>query len=217
MTTVLTFFDSTALQPFVKDIFIILLTRLNSSKTAVLVERFVRLFYFLSGKEETGPDFVIQAIDAVQAGIFGQLYTAIVLPDTQKLTRPMDRKVAVVGLTKLIGLSEGLAGTYSKAWANSVVALLKLLEVAPVLSKDDPAESLQAADIDDVSFGATFARLNTCKKKAIDSFPEVQDARKFVGQKLNEANRVTRGKLATRIEGELPDEAKELVKKYMQA
>jgi exportin-2 (importin alpha re-exporter) len=201
----------------VKDIFIILLTRLNSSKTATLSERFVRLFYFLSGREETGPDFAIQAIDAVQAGIFGQLYTAIVLPDTQKLTRPMDRKVAVVGLTKLIGFSEGLAGTYSKAWPNSVLALLKLLEASPVLTKDDPLESLQAAEIDDVSFGATFARLNTCKKNVIDTFPEVTDFRKFVGVKLNQANAAMNGRIMARIEGELSNEAKELVRKYMQA
>lgn len=58
------------LEPFVKDIFIILLTRLNSSKTEALSQRFARFFYFLAArdKEGAGPDFIVGAIDAVQAG-----------------------------------------------------------------------------------------------------------------------------------------------------
>jgi len=211
----LTLFSSAALQPHIKVIFFILLTRLNGSKTEILSQRFARLFYFLSGKDEVGPDFVIQAIDSVQAGVFGQLYTAIVLSDTQKLTRPADRKIAVAGLTKLIGFSDGLAGAYHKAWPSTVMVLIKILEIPPVLVRDDPLADLQAADIDDVSFSASFARLNTCKKRAVDVFPEVVDLRKFVGGKLVEANTKTGGRVDGWINSELGDEAKALVKKYM--
>jgi len=207
-------FPVAAIQPFVKDIFIILFTRLNGSKTEILVRRFIRFFYFLAGKEEFGPDFVIGTIDSVQSSIFGQLYPGIVLPDTQKLTQPLDRKIAVAGLTKLIGFSDGLAGTYHGAWPNTVMVLLKVLELAPVLAKDDPVD-LQAADIDDVSFGASFARLSTCKKRAVDEFPEVVDSRRFVGEKLVEANTKTGGRLDSWINGELGDDAKALLKKYM--
>ncbi|KAF8538224.1 Cse1-domain-containing protein [Trichophaea hybrida] len=216
MESVFTYFPVAALQPYTKDIFIILLTRLNGSKTEILAQRFVRFFHFLTGKKETGPDFVIQAIDAVQAGIFGELYTAVVLPDTLKLIRAADRKIAVAGLTKLTGFSEGLATTYHKAWPSTVMALLKILEVEPVIPKEDPLADLQTAEIDDVSFGASFVRLNTCKKRAVDVFPEVVDSRKYVGEKLKEAIAKTGGRVDGWISGELSEEARALLRKYMQ-
>ncbi|CUS11908.1 unnamed protein product [Tuber aestivum] len=184
------YFPLSTLQPFVKDIFIILLTRLNGSKTDALSQRFARFFYFLAARDKdgTGPDFVVGTIDAVQAGIFGQLYGAVVLPDTQKLQRPADRKIAVVGLTKLVAFSGGLAAEYHKTWPGSVVALLKLLEVPPVPAQDDGGVDLHEADIDDLSFGATFTRLNTCKKKAVDLFPDTGDLKKWVGEQLKEGD-----------------------------
>jgi len=216
LESLFTSFPLEVLQPFVKDIFIILLTRLNGSKTEILAQRFVRLFYFLVGRYQTGPDFVIQSIDTVQAGIFNQLYTAVVLRDTQKLNRQTDRKVAVVGLTQLVGFSEALATTHHKAWPNTVMALLKALEIDPVPVQGDPLADLQAAEIDDVSFGASFVRLNTCKKSRADLFPEVVDFRKYVGEKLKEADSKTGGRVGGWISSELPGEAQALVKKYMQ-
>lgn len=58
------------MEPYLKDIVIILLTRLNSSKTESLSQRFVRLVYLLAGRDEkgAGPDFVARSIDQVQAG-----------------------------------------------------------------------------------------------------------------------------------------------------
>lgn len=198
------------LEPFVKDIFMILLTRLNGSKTEALSQKFARFFYFLAARdnEGAGPDFVVGAIDAVQTGrvkplpmlysiflliyvrysIFGQLYGAVVLPDTQKLQRPSDRKVAVVGLTKFVAFSEGLATAYHETWPGSIVALLKLLEAAPVPAKDDGGIDLHEADIDDLSFGATFTRLNTCKKRIPDLFPDTGDLKRWVGERLKEGD-----------------------------
>ncbi|KAG0135177.1 Cse1-domain-containing protein [Tuber indicum] len=212
------YFPLSALQPFVKDIFIILLTRLNGSKTEALSQKFARFFYFLAAwdKGGAGPDFVVGAIDAVQAGIFGQLYGAVVLPDTQKLQRPADRKVAVVGLTKFVAFSEGLATTYHKTWPGSVVALLKLLEAPPVPTQDDGGIDLHEADIDDLSFGATFTRLNTCKKRAIDLFPGTGDLKKWVGERLKEGNSKYSGRVDNWIKAELPDEAKIVLRRYMQ-
>ncbi|RPB05841.1 Cse1-domain-containing protein [Choiromyces venosus 120613-1] len=212
------YFPLSVLKPFVKDIFVILLTRLNRSKTEALSQRFARFFYFLAArnKEGTGPDFVIEAIDAVQADIFRQLYGAIVLPDTQKLQRPTDRKVAVVGLTKFVAFSEGLATAYHETWPGSVVALLKLLEAPPVPTQDDGGIDLHEADIDDLSFGATFTRLNTCKKRIVDLFPDTGDLKKWVGERLKEGDSKYGGRVDNWIKAELPDEAKVVLRRYMQ-
>lgn len=191
------YFPLASLQPFLKDIFIILLTRLNGSKTEALAQRFVRLFYFLASRDKDGcgPDFVIRAIDAVQPGIFGQLYTAVVIPDTQKLQKPIDRKIAAIGLTKFMAFSDEIAGQYHKTWPNSVMALLKLLEIPPVPSQEGDV-NLVDADIDDLSFGSTYTRLNTCKKRVVDLFPEVpSDLKKWCGARIKEGNAANGGRV----------------------
>lgn len=190
-------FPLASLQPFLKDIFIILLTRLNGSKTEALSQKFVRLFYFLASrdKEGCGPDFVVKAIDTVQPGIFIQLYTAVVLPDTQKLQKPIDRKIAVIGLTKFVAFSNEIAVQYHKAWPNSVMALLKLLEIPPVPSQEGDVD-LVDADIDDLSFGSTYTRLNTCKRRVLDLFPEVpRDLKKWCGSKIREGSATNGGRV----------------------
>ncbi|KAI5820061.1 Cse1-domain-containing protein [Pyronema omphalodes] len=212
MESVFTHFPIAAIQPYTKDIFIIFLTRLKGSKTELLTQRFVRLFYFLAGLPSIGPDFVVTSIDAVQNGIFGELYGVIVLPGTVKLAKPQDRKIAVAGLTKFVTACEGLATTYHATWARSVMELLKILEVEPEVPQEDPLAELQSAEIDDVSFGASFVRLNTAKKRAVDMFPEITNARKYVGgafAKAEEANpRVKEWK------NELSEQARALLEQY---
>lgn len=204
------------MQPYMKPIFVILLTRLNNSKTEILTQRFVRLFYLLSGKDTIGPDVVMQAIEEVQAGIFAQVYTSVIIPETSKLSRPIDRKIAAVGLVGVVGFSELMATTYHKGWANTTNELLKVVDLEPTPVQGDSTSDLQGADIDEVSFGAAFARLNTCKKRADDPFPEATDLRRFVGERLKEANAKFGGRIEAWVTNELNDNLKATVQKYMQ-
>ncbi|KAI5849541.1 Cse1-domain-containing protein [Morchella snyderi] len=214
------YFPLKSLEPFLKDIFIILLTRLNGSKTEALSQKFVRLFYFLASRdaEGCGPDFVVKAIDTVQDGIFGQLYQAVVLPDTQKLQRPVDRKIAVVGLTKFVAFSSELENRYHKTWPSTIMALLKLLEMPPLpVQEGENAAELVDADIDDLNFGSTYTRLNTCKTRAVDMFPQVTgDLKKWCGARIREGSAAKGGKVEEWIKAELPEEAKNMLRNYMQ-
>lgn len=148
--------------------------------------------------------------------VFGQVYTAIVLPDTQRLQRPADRKVVVAGLTKLIAFSEDLATANHRAWPRSVMELLKILELPPVPVQEDAITELKGADIDEMSFGTTFARLNTCKRRTADLFPEIGEPKKWVGQKLKDANAKFNGRILQWVDGELNPEAAAVLKGYMQ-
>lgn len=70
MDSIIINYPTSVLQPYLKQVFVILFTRLNGSKTELLVMRFIRLFYFLVSRtaEGAGPDFTINAIDQIQAG-----------------------------------------------------------------------------------------------------------------------------------------------------
>ncbi|KAF3920528.1 Exportin-2 [Dactylellina cionopaga] len=180
-------FPTSALKPFIGQVFNIIMTRLSGSRTENLTLRFTKYFYILASRvdQQMGPDWAIEAIDSVQQGIFVELYKVFVIPTTQKLTKYIDRKYAVVGLTRVVTGANTLAtagGRYAPMWPGSVAALLKLLEVPPVpAGADGVYDQATEVDLDDVSFSVSFATLNTARKGVSDPFPEVTDARKWVG------------------------------------
>ena len=151
---------------------------MNSSKTQTFAKRFARFFYFLvhRQKEGAGPDFAIKAMDEVQANVFSQVFVGFILPDTSDLDRPQDRKLAIIGLTKLLLTSTAVTvPPYSKVRQHAAKVLVKLVEKPEGVprgpaSADDPSHE---ADLDEMGFAVTFSTLNTTKKPAADPAPEV--------------------------------------------
>jgi exportin-2 (importin alpha re-exporter) len=149
----------------------------------------------------------------VQEGVFTPLYLSIILPGTQQLARPLDRKIAVISLTKTLTDSQAFAVTYAKGWGKTCEALLKLLENPPEpVTKDDVVAE---ADVDDLSFGVGFTQLNTCKKAAVDEWPEVQDVKTWVGSYLRDANARHDGAISSYVDERLNSEARSLLVEYM--
>ena len=135
------------------------------------------------------------------ASIYVQLYLSIVLPDTQKLVRPLDRKIAVISLCKTLIDSAAFAEKYKKGWGYTCEALLKLLENPPILATMD--DSIVDQDVDDMSFGVGFTQLQTIKRPARDYWPEVTDVKSWVGQQLQDANARQGGKIRSFAEERL--------------
>jgi exportin-2 (importin alpha re-exporter) len=129
--------------------------------------------------------------------VFTPLYTRIILPDTQKLSKPFDRKTAVISLTKTITESSAFAERYKKGWAYTTDALLALLESPTVAVAVDDA--IDDADIDDMSFGVGFTPLNTCKRPPKDPYPEIKDTKLWVSQQIINADTRTSGLINTFI------------------
>ena len=124
-----------------------------------------------------------------------QLYLNIILPDTQKLVRALDRKIAVISLTKTLTSSPAFAEKYKKGWGYSCEALLKLLENPPVpVSTDD---TIVDQDVDDMSFGVGFTQLQTIKRPPRDYWPEIKDVKKWVSEHLQASNVGQGGKIVT--------------------
>lgn len=82
--------------------------------------------------------------------------------------------------------------------------------------KDDPILDLREAEIDDISFGASFARLNTCNKPEEDPFPEVQgNLDQYTAQKFKEALSDGGRQLQTEIEASLQPQVQNVLRKYL--
>jgi exportin-2 (importin alpha re-exporter) len=144
------------------------------------------------------------------SSVFRPVYTTIILPDTQKLVRPLDRKIAVVSFTKTLADSQAFIDRYQKGWAFTCEALLKLLINPPVVKPAHVAavEEIADKDVDDPSFGVGFTQLNTVRKPAKDPFPEVVEVKSWVGEYLRQADVRNGGRIGRFVQQRLSDEAK---------
>ena len=142
------------------------------------------------------------------------LYLNIILPDTQKLLRPLDRKTAVISLTKTLTDSTAFAEKYKKGWAYTCEALLKLLENPPVPANTD--DIITEQDPDDMSFGVGFTQLTTIKRPVRDQWPEIMDVKKWVREYIRAADVRHKGKIANFAQERLSSEVVPIFAAYIQ-
>ncbi|KAI4275776.1 MAG: hypothetical protein LQ337_002966 [Flavoplaca oasis] len=188
-------FAPSIIGPYFVTILQLLFTRLQNSKTEAFSSRFVRFYHFISSRIDSGlgADWFINHANQVQEGLYVQLYLSIILPDTQKLARPLDRKIAVISLCKTLTDSVAFAEKYKKGWGFTCEALLKLLENPPIIASMD--DTIADQDVDDMSFGVGFTQLQTTKRPARDFWPGVTDVKSWVGQELQSTNARQGGKI----------------------
>ena len=215
--TVVQNFSAPALEPYWVPMLQLMFARLSNSKTETFTMRFVRFYHLVSASVEQGlgADFFISVADKVQANIFTPVYTTIILPDTQKLSRPADRKTAVISLTRTLADSQAFVDRYAKrGWTITCQALLALLVNPPVPPAADAAV-IEDRDVDDVGFGAAFTPLNTCKGPSKDPFPEVQNVKTWVGTTLKEADQRHSGRIGTFVSEKLDAQGQQALRQVM--
>lgn len=166
--------------------------------------------------QNLGADAVAAVLDSIQAGVYTQVYMSVILPETQKLQRPHERKTAVVSLAKALTDSTAFAEKYAKGWGYTCEALLKLMINPPVPSKDDGVD-VADQDADDMEFGVGFTALGTVKKGVRDSFPETgADLKAWLGEWLRRRDQETGGRIAGFVGSRLSEETRGVLVSYMQ-
>ncbi|KAI0593042.1 chromosome segregation protein [Biscogniauxia sp. FL1348] len=205
-----------ALEPYFKEILALIFTKLQSSPSDSFKLRFVRFYHLVSARVETGlgTDFFISQVDLIQNNLFTQIYLTIILPTSEQLVRPVDRKVAVISFAKSMGDSSAFAQRYMKGWRFTCEAMLKMLMNPPKVTMGAGDEVVNEADVDDIGFGLGFTPLNTCKRSPRDDFPEVQDIQQWVRQYLTDANARHNGAVAGYMD-RLTDEGKQALAMYV--
>ena len=143
--------------------------------------------------------------------VFVPIYLKIILPTTSNLSRPIDRKVAVVSFVETLVASSAFAQKYKKGWAFTAEALLKILENPPVSAPT--VENIVEQDVDDMSFGVGFTPLNTIAKPVRDPYPEITDVKAWVRRQM-----VKNGsKVSAFAQERLSSEVQPIFVGYMQA
>ncbi|KAI0029192.1 importin alpha re-exporter [Vararia minispora EC-137] len=179
------------LQPYFRGIIMTLLTRMQSSKTDSYVYHFVCFLSYVMAIPVEGltPDYVIQAVDGIQPGLWSQLLTNFVVPQASKLAAK-DRKVAAVGLTRMLTQSQAMLQPPSvAAWPQAFTALVQLFREPQALqrSTDDDADTgVTAIDVEEQTAGyqAAYSRLAAADAAPQDPTAHVPDVQAFAGQQL---------------------------------
>jgi exportin-2 (importin alpha re-exporter) len=103
------------LAPFVKNIFVLILTRIFQSKTPKFTRSFLEFISYLIVLEKPSmtPDDIVNAFDSVQANpLFGPLMENIILPEFSKVSGASDRKMIALGMTRLLTNSNTMLNQY---------------------------------------------------------------------------------------------------------
>ncbi|CAM1508372.1 Fc.00g052200.m01.CDS01 [Cosmosporella sp. VM-42] len=210
-------FVPAALENYFSTILQLIYTKLQGAPADSFKMRFVRFYHLVGARLEAGfgPDYFIKQSDAVEQGVFTKVYPAFVLGETEKLARPVDRKVAVVSLTKTLCDSEAFAQKFMKGWANSCRILLSLLANPPAVGSGTGDEIIAEADVDDIGFGMSFTALNTCKPLVRDDFPEVLNVTTWVKEYMIAANTRHGGAIEGFISQRLPPEEQQAIAQYI--
>ncbi|KAJ5127652.1 CAS/CSE C-terminal [Penicillium atrosanguineum] len=214
LETVVSNFPPAALEPYFVMIMQIIMQRLQGSKTENLSLRFVRFYHCVTAHDDKGynPDFVMQATEKIQEKLFTQVYLGVIIEDTQKLARPLDRKTAVISFTKTLANSDAFANKYAKGWGITCNRLLRLLELPPAVALKDDVD----VDVEEMSFGVGFTPLNTIRPVVKDPWPETgNDYKSWVGAYLKEADKRYNGRISQFAQTRLDDNDRTLLGSYI--
>lgn len=74
-------------------------------------------FHFLLLFCRYSPNELITLIDSIQSGMYGMVLERIIIPDLRKISGTTDKKIAAIGITKILCECEAvLSGNYSQYW-----------------------------------------------------------------------------------------------------
>ncbi|KAH7358904.1 importin alpha re-exporter [Plectosphaerella cucumerina] len=210
-------FEPTTLDTYFGQILQLIFSKLEGTPAESLRLRFVRFYHLISSRVEQGygADYFIKHANSLSANLFTSVYPTFIIADTEKLANPVDRKLAVISLTKTVCESQAFAQQFHKGWARSVGLLLGLLVNPPVVASGLGDELIAEADVDDIGFGMTYTALNTCRPVARDDYPEVTAVAPWVSAYIGAANGRHGGAISKFISERLTPEQQEALHQYL--
>ncbi|VVC32399.1 Hypothetical protein CINCED_3A009409 [Cinara cedri] len=199
------------LQPQIKNIYVLLFQRLSSSKTTKFIRELIVFIFFCVIKY--GASYMVDLIDSIQNGMFGMLLEKIILPDVQKVTGNINKKVTAVGIIKIITETSKLFdGPYTLFWSlllQSVVCLFELPEDETVYSED-----ILLPNDTDSSYEAGYSKLAFASEIEHDPL-QGMEAKVFLAQSLNKLMGQMPGRFPIIISQGLTEERRAQIQNYL--
>ncbi|KAG8192798.1 hypothetical protein JTE90_019116 [Oedothorax gibbosus] len=203
------------LNEYLKHIFVLLFSRLQSSKTTKYIKSLLSFFFFFCFKY--GPQSLISLVDNIQPKMFGMVIERLIIPDLQKVSGNIERKICSVGMIKLLTeCPEVIEGGYSHFWGPILQTLIGLFE----LPEDDSVpEDEHFIEVDETpGYESAFCQLVFAGKSEHDPIQgHVPDPRRHLAQCLQKLSVQHPSKLPALISATLAPQAADHLSKYLMA
>jgi len=204
-----------ALSNYIKQVFTVLFQRLTSSKTTKYIKSLLVFFFVYTIKN--GGSALIAMIEGIQPGMFGMVCDSLIVKDgnVQKISGSIDKKIASIGLTKLLCETEELvSGNYAGQFVNLLTALIGLFELPQDESVPDNEHFTEIEDTGD--YQTTYSKLVFAGKPVHDPVGGLGDPKAFLAKSLSALSAKVPGRLP-QIIGQLQPAPQQFIQQYLQA
>ncbi|CAM9020808.1 unnamed protein product [Wickerhamomyces anomalus] len=175
LETIITKFPGNSIDQYTKQIAILLLQRLQSSRTEKFVKKLV-IFISKLTIIKSSAEYAINFIEQVQSGIFGTIYEQFLLPSVVNIGNLLDKKIVVIGLTNLTTSSVFINGDYTKLLIPTFECLTKIITSESIFNIKGDHEEVLDLELEEISsFGSNFSRLSTISVKPFDPVPSISN------------------------------------------
>lgn len=179
------------LEPFLKNIAILLLTRLKNTRTEKLLKKFIIFIFEIClipvnksldiRNKDLNANFVINLINLPQPGVFEQLLTNLVVPNLNNFQNLRDKKIILIGLSELVKcelISSTLKIILLEQVAKNIASFNAVNNDKMNVGEQGTAGSgiaLSELDLDSNSFGSNFSKLVTIQPEPFDPISEIKN------------------------------------------
>ena len=215
LQSLIQYVDPQSLAPYIKNVLILLFQRLTSSKTTKFVKCLLVFFSLYIFKY--GVQTLVDSIDSIQPNMFGMVLEKLFIPEVQKVSGSVEKKILAFGMTKILcELDSTLVGQYSKYWAPLLQSLIALFELPVDETVADDEHFIEIEDT--LEYQASYSQLVFAGHKERDPLlGVVTDSRLFLAESLAKLSLRNPGKLLPLITSSLPPEAVTFLHKYCSA
>lgn len=184
------------LENYWSQIFTLMFRRLTSSKTTKYVKSLLVFFSLFSCQLSAAR--LIQIVDSLQTGMFTMVIERLILPDLQKVSGEVERKLCAVGLSNLVSEPIIFSGIYSSHWNALLETLVKLLECPEDSSLPSGEHFIEVEDIP--AYQGSSARLVYAARGDMDPLKgQVENSRVYLAQRLSQLSQTHPGTVQPRL------------------
>ncbi|XP_045151350.1 exportin-2 [Echinops telfairi] len=198
-----------------KQIFILLFQRLQNSKTTKFIKSFLVFINLYCIKY--GALALQEIFDGIQPKMFGMVLEKIIIPEIQKVSGNVEKKICAVGITKLLTECPPMMDTeYTKLWTPLLQSLIGLFELPEDNTIPDEEHFI---DIEDTpGYQTAFSQLAFAGKKEHDPVGQmVNNPKIHLAQSLHKLSTACPGRVPSLVSTSLNAEALQYLQGYLQA
>ncbi|CAK9813415.1 Cse1 [Anthophora plagiata] len=181
LQSIIEYFAPNVLEPYMKQIFVLLFQRLSSSKTTKFVKGLIVFFaYYII---RYGSNNLVTIIDQIQSRMFGMVIERVLIADLPKVSGDIERKVTAVAMSNLlIDCPAMLERPYNTYYPRLLATLVEFFELPP--DQSTLSEDIFPETEDMPGYQVGYSQLLCARNPPKDPLEAVGDVRLHLAQGL---------------------------------